>query len=306
MDSNSAIVVWLGVASGVATVLTSLALVPWRRVHGAVQTATTRAFGGLRRLRRRLPPALARRETFTVGCFHYPPLSNRSSNASGEPMFDGPWPRLMHAVAAILDIDIRLEPISASDLEHVRTTKADFVIGMFLTPARREAFEFSAPFHRIRLQGICRRDRPKITKEELSSGSLRIAVQSGEVGWEYVQDQLAHLPPGRVKPFPTLATFEVIDLVLGSNYDVAICDEVSCLTFLQDPRNNRKYRLAFEWPTMVYSSCIAVRKNLYWPLAQLTAAMKQARNDPDFLRYEEEQLSGVYARAVERCYIGAR
>jgi hypothetical protein len=109
-----------------------------------------------------------------------------------------------------------------------------------------------------------------------------------------------------VQQFGTPATFEIVDHLLGGKYDVAICDEISCLTFLEDPRNNRKYQLAFEWPTMVYPSCIAVRKSLSWPLARLTAAMKKARNDPAFLQYEEACLSGPYARAVERCYIGAR
>jgi hypothetical protein len=291
--------------SGLATIVATLRLVPWRHVQGWVQMGTSKTFHGLRRLRRVLPAGMIRRETFSVGCFDYPPLSVPSSSTSGTPLFVGPWPRLMQDVADILGFDIRLTSISASDFEHIRTTKADFVVGMFETPARRESFEFSAPFHRIRLQGICRRNRPKITKEELSSGALRIAVQSGEVGWEYVQDQLAHLSPTRVRQFGTPATFEVIGLLLSGDYDVAICDEISCLTFLQNPRHHGEYQLAFEWPSMVYSSCIAVRKSLFWSLDRLNAAMKQARNDPAFLRYEDEWLSGPYADAVEKCYIGA-
>jgi hypothetical protein len=205
-----------------------------------------------------------------------------------------------------MDIEIRLQPISASDFKESSKISVDLIAGSFQTPHRSLHFDFSVPFHRIALQGICRRQRAKITKEELASGKLRIVVQSGEVGWEYVEDQLAHLRE-QIQRAETAATFEIIHLLETGLYDVAICDEISCLKFLSGKGNNRRYQLAFDWPMSSYAACIAVNKRLAWGAERmklLNKAVKTARNIPSYLEYERQWIGQEFKSAIEKCYIG--
>lgn len=157
-------------------------------------------------VRRRLGHA----RTFTVGCFPYEPLSVPSYGKDGQVTFEGPWPALVRSVARRMDIEVKLEPVSATGFQYPKKLKHDLVVGLFETEWRKKYFRFSDGFHRIRLQGVCRKDHPLTTKERLLEEETRIVVQPGEVGWEYVQEQIgsAKLNP-RIKEAPLSATHEV-------------------------------------------------------------------------------------------------
>jgi hypothetical protein len=273
--------------------------------HRLARSVIVRLANGREYLGRRLR---LRQPTLVVGCFDYEPLS-RPCQGGGEAEaagFEGPWPRLMQDVARILDVEVKLQAISASEFKDSAKVTADAVVGLFQTPYRNLHFDFSLPFHRIGLQGICRRPRAKISKEELASGNLKILVQAGEVGWEYVEDQLAHLRKV-IKPVETATTFEIAHLLDSGRYDVAICDEISCLMFLRDKESRRRYQLAFDWPMSNYDGCIAVKKRLLWDRRKMDAlnqAIKQARNTPEYLAYEREWIEPEFGSAIEKCYIG--
>ncbi|MCA8886704.1 MAG: hypothetical protein KDA35_08765, partial [Hyphomonadaceae bacterium] len=126
--------------------------------------------GGIWTVRERL----GQRRTYKVGCFNYSPLSKSTHSESGEESYEGPWPQLTRAIAQKLDIDIQISSISATGFEYPVKITHDIVVGLFRTAWREKYFHFSDPVHRIRLQGICRRDRPRITKEELIDANLGV------------------------------------------------------------------------------------------------------------------------------------
>jgi hypothetical protein len=280
-----------------------------RQVNGGVRRAWFHVRGRFLDARGRRPRDTGRvhgRPVFTLGCFPYEPLIRWNRDRADESLleFEGPWIKLMRDVADILEIEMELQPISARDFENTKDIQADFVVGLFWTESRAKYFDFSVPVHRIRLQGICRRSLGTITKERLVSGELQVVVQPGEVGWEYALDQLAPLVRmGKVMEFPSQATFEISAMLFNKGYDVAICDEVSCIRFLQDASNRRTFKLAFEWPMPSYKACIAVQKRLDWDIETLDAALRKARNSPGFTAYENIWLSGDFGRVVEKCHL---
>lgn len=264
--------------------------------EGIQKTFSRRRADVRRRLGKRAAP-------YVVGCFSYPPVSSvEHADPRGEPTFGGPFVELFGSIANAMNFDVEYRFISASEFSTAKDVSADMILGLFETPHRRPYFNFSLPLYRIRLQGICRRDQVAISKEDLISGKLRVIVQSGEVGWEYVQEQMASLMGSTVRAYPFMETVEASRMLLTGDYEVAISDELSCWRFLAANENREHFRLAFDWPLPSFTGCVAVRKGVPIDLQRMNELIKEMRNTPAFLQSEANALAG-YEKVVERLYL---
>ena len=66
----------------------------------------------------------------------------------------------------------------------------DLIIGMFDTKRRRQRMNFSRAFYEIGLQGVCRKEQGSDILCDLRDGDLRVAVYDGEIGWEFLNDEI--------------------------------------------------------------------------------------------------------------------
>jgi hypothetical protein len=139
-----------------------------------------------------------------------------------------------------------------------------------------------------------------ISKEEMVSGDLKLVVQVGEVGWEYVTNELPRtLKKSNVCQVASLTTHEALRMLVAGGYDLAISDELSCMRFLWDFREH-PFRLAFQRPLQIFDTCLAVRKELQWDMDLVNSYLIEIRNTPAFLEAEVKSLRGL-EHVIERC-----
>lgn len=241
----------------------------------------------------------------TVGYFPYPPFSIASSEGShvDSSSPSGPWCEVVTQVLSRLGLSFQFKPVSASDFSDQHRARPDIIMGLFRTDARSISYDFSQPLHCIGLNAVCRAELPSITKEHLLEGNLRVIVQKGEVGWEYAHQELRRvLAQGNITELDTHSTKDAIKSLISNNSDLAITDEVSCLGFLEEIGTKHAFRLAFDRPLRIFDACLAVSKDLSWPLDKIDFVLRQVRNEPEYLKREVLALRG-YERIVERCLL---
>jgi ABC-type amino acid transport substrate-binding protein len=131
---------------------------------------------------------LAASNTRLIGCFEYPPLSvlDRSAAQLTRQSFSGPWPDITYALADRKGIGFVLDIAQASHFSRPQDERPDVIMGVFKTRHRERYYDFSVPLYRIGLQGVCRATSHTFSKDDLVKGDLKMVVQVGEVGWEYV------------------------------------------------------------------------------------------------------------------------
>jgi pimeloyl-ACP methyl ester carboxylesterase len=228
----------------------------------------------------------------SAGCFLYPPFSVWTDKDGSEvPDPDGgPWSELLVSVLARVKAQYVLTKARSSDFAEDAIGRADVIMGVFRTPDREKFYQFSAPLYRIGLNGVCKAERPVITREELGSGDLRVIVQKGEVGWEFARDQLPRVKAkGRLYVVDSPATYEAIDMLTSGNYDIAITDEISCGRFIERLGTKNPFRMAFGRPLNMFDVCFAVGKHLDWDIKKINELLVEIRNEPSFLRREGYQ-----------------
>ncbi len=227
--------------------------------------------------------------TLTVGYFPYAPFS--------------PWCEAVSTVLARLGIRYEYQPVSASDFGESERQRPDIIMGLFRTDARQRFYDFSLPLHCIGLNAVCRAELPSINKDDLLSGNLRVVVQKGEVGWEYALQELKRVSAkGNLTELDLPTTKDAVQQLMTGQLDLAITDEVSCLSFLEEIGTEHPYRLVFQRPLRIYDACLAVSKELTWPMDQVDSLLRQIRNEPEYLKREVLALRG-YERIVERCLL---
>ena len=151
-------------------------------------------------------------------------------------------------------------------------------MGVFKTRHRERYYDFSVPLYRIGLQGVCRATSHTFSKDDLVKGDLKMVVQVGEVGWEYVTTEFKRADQrGNIYKIELLQAFESLDMLLSNRYDLAISDEISCEHFLRGIAGDHAFRLAFERPLQIFEACLAVRKELNWNMDQVTISWEIPR-----------------------------
>lgn len=288
----------LGLAA-VGVVVALIALVP-----------TTLAWWEARRHRLQSAPAApARGATVTMdsphwrcGIYDYNPLSNISADNPTEA--NGPLVELAQCLSAKIGKTIEFVPFSYRDFFRGETGLPDMVMGMFETRRRADHMAFSRPIYEIGLQGICRIDQSGDLLEGIREGPLKVAVYLGEVGWEFVHDELPDaVEQHRVAELGGGRQLDTMGLLTQGSYDAVIMDELACCNFLRQGENATRFKLAFSTPPKTFEACVAVRRRHQAVLPELNAVLEAVRNEADFLERERGALTGfetVIARRMLR------
>ncbi len=251
-------------------------------------------------------PVLTSKRVLSVGLLPYPPLmdlkdEDTASHQRGD--FSGPWVDLFQLVAEQLGLEYEMGAMTAAHLIGEGKATFDVVLGLFKTDRRARSYDFTVPIYRIGLQGVTRADAPMITKEQLARGDLKVVVQEGEVGWEYVMGELLSMrAKKRLYTTNSFTTYEAMDLLKAApEYNVAIADELSCLHFIKERSGDTSFRLAFARPLQTFDECLGIKRGLGIRMDLLNHALIEARNSSEFLQSEAKSLGELSGSVVERC-----
>ena len=239
-----------------------------------------------------------RDSVWRCGIYDYPPLGQWSAGLGADPT--GPLPELGRQIGFELGKAIKFEFFSYDGFYAEDDALPDMVVGMFETKKRSERMVFSRPVYEIGLQGICRTDQKGDVLAGLREGQLKAAVYKGEVGWEFLRDEL----PDAVAThrFVEVAGGHQMDTMIylsEGRYDVVLMDSLSCFNFLRQKSNENRFRLAFEEPLKKYPTCLALNKRHGALLGSLNEAILKIRNSKEYLRSESAALQG-YEKVIER------
>jgi hypothetical protein len=239
------------------------------------------------------------------GIYDYPPLSSwpnneRPSVRKGRDTPTGPLVWLGQQVAEAIGKRVVFEYFNYDDFYQNADAIPDMIVGMFQTDRRSERVVFSRSVYEIGLQGLCRVNQKGDVLEGLRNGRLKAVVYSSEVGWEFVQDELTDaVKEHRVATLVGGQQMHTMALLREGVYDVVLMDQVSCVSFLADPGNRQRFKLAFREPPQKYRACIALRKEHRPLLTKINESLLRVRNTPEFLNLEQQALAG-YERVIDR------
>lgn len=233
-------------------------------------------------------PALDTSE-LVVGVYPYPPLLL----GSDPELMVGPWVELAARIAEALHKRLVLRWFTMGDLTSSEANSIDIAVGIFRTDRRSMKFEFTRPIHRIGLQGVCAANHPAIKSDALSTGRMKVVVQSGEVGWEYVLDEMSNsMQSKRVVVIDTAHSIDILELLTSGIVELALIDELTCINYLRGDGAEKPLRLAFDRPLKIFDACFAVNKSSGIDMQKLNRIIVDARNTPEFLEYEVKALEG--------------
>jgi ABC-type amino acid transport substrate-binding protein len=212
----------------------------------------------------------------------------------------GPLVVLAHEVARSLGKSAACELFSYEDFYKGSDRIPDMIVGMFKTARRAEHVAFSRPIYKIGLQGICRRTQQGDILKGLRGGDLRVAVYYGEVGWEFVEDELKDAcEQNRVAKLVGGHQLDTMNHLTQGTYDVVIMDHLACANFLSEKDHNKKFKLAFDEPLDKFDACVGVKPENRNLLPTINSAIEQIRNSKDFLDMENASLVG-FDKVIER------
>lgn len=241
--------------------------------------------------------------SWRAGFYDYPPLSSISD--TDDSAASGLLVTLANGVLDRLGKSADFCLFTYDDFYQDGAKIPDMVVGMFETKRRAKRMVFSIPLYEIALQGICRIDQQGDVLEALHDGKLRVAVYSAEVGWEFVNDELADaVEQHRVATLNGGHQMHTMGLLTQGTYDVVIMDQLSCHNFLSEGDHRSKFKLAFDASPKTYSVCISLRPDHAAMLDDVNAAILSVRNSPEFLEAEHQALAGfdhiINRRALRR------
>ena len=225
----------------------------------------------------------------TVGCYPYPPLMNGIEPHS----MSGPWIELVSALAERLGLSLSLSLTCYSDMLNHSYSSVDVMLGVFETERRRVFFDFTRPINRIGLSGICLNALTEVDEKSLRDGGYKVAVQDGEVGWEFAQDEMPRaVQRKKVTSIDTVDGAEVLGLVESARNDIALMDLLSCVNFLRGPGTSKPIRLAFEGALDMFDCCVAIRKTSGLSKEKISEIVYAIRNESWYLDAELRALRG--------------
>jgi hypothetical protein len=243
--------------------------------------------GEQNRRRRRVKSQSSR---LVVAWSPYPPLV--VATVEGRP--SGPLPDLMSCVASDFGRTIAWRKWSIAEVLSTAENAVDVILCVFKTSRRERHYKFSYATHAIGLQGICRSSVVGAEMHQrLYNGEFRIAVNEGEIGWEFVEDQLQSLI--KEKRVTVMNAFEAKDvgaLVRAGVCDIALVDELSCVNYLQQFNTDGELQLAFSSPLDVYELCFAIHKESTVSISQFNNSMAKHRMSVRFRAEETEAITG--------------
>lgn len=237
-------------------------------------------------------PAPETRATLRCGIYDYAPLSSWPSQLDSEP--SGLLVLLAKEVARDLGLSITFEYFDYQNFYTDVNAIPDIIMGMFETKRRATRVCFTRSIYEIGLQGICRAEQQGNILVGLREGKLKVAVYSGEVGWEFVQDELPDaVSEHRVATLVGGHQLHTMALLNDHAYDVVLMDHLACRNFLNDSENAKRFKLAFDEVPQKYHVCVAVKKEQASILQTIDHTLVRVRNSPEFLQAEQEALKGL-------------
>lgn len=245
------------------------------------------------------PPNTETQElNWRCGIYDYPPLSSWPDQSEIDP--SGPLVWLARHIAEAIGKAITFHRFAYDDFYKETNSIPDMIVGMFETKRRSSRVVFSRSLYEIGLQGICRNEQEGDVLQELREGNLRVAVYSGEVGWEFVEDELPDaVAEHRVATVSGGHQMHTMVLLTQGVYDVVIMDSLSCFNFLNEQDHRQQFRLAFNEPPQKYRACMALKKEHAHCLDAINDAIINYRNSNEFLSIERHALAG-FERIIER------
>ncbi|GEM_PF-4687362 len=240
----------------------------------------------------------AQSNNWRCGIYDYPPLSSWTGQADSTP--SGPLIELARMIARSLGKSLTFELVSYDMFYESDSGIPDMTVGIFETRRRSNRVLFSRSVYEIGLSGICRKNFKGDVLQGLRDGNLKVAVYYGEVGWEFVLDELPDaVEDHRVATLGGGHQMHTMMLLREGVYDVVIMDQLACYNFLNIKANKRKFKTAFDQPPQKYRACFALKKDHEGYLERVNAAIVESRNTRQFLDLEREALTGL-ERIVER------
>lgn len=249
-------------------------------------------------------PVTGENRQWRCGIYDYPPLSTWPNPSAVGP--SGPLVVLAKRLAETLDKSLLFETFAYDDFYRDAVHIPDLIMGMFETKRRAANVVFSRPLYEIGLQGICRKDQEGDILLGLREGNLRVAVYSGEVGWEFV---VAELPDAinehRVATLVGGHQMHTMALLTEGRYDVVMMDQLSCQNFLNEGDHRLQFRLAFREAPRKFQACVALKREHEGLLDAVNNAIVDIRNSKDFLALEEQSITG-FDQIIERRALRSR
>ena len=167
------------------------------------------------------------------GVINHPPLSSwqRGEDTTA---FSGYYVELAREVGKQAKLSVEFVAMDWGVLSTAFTDlKVDIVLSIFETRARQQYAEFVACLHKVGVSGVMRpKAKPLREVSELSDPDLRIAVAIGEVGWEYVTQELG-LPRAQLVQVGSGALRTAFSPLLSGDADIAIVDDLTCAEFVK-------------------------------------------------------------------------
>lgn len=211
---------------------------------------------------------------YTIGIdAAYPPFTYRDStgNFTGIDIDAARW------IAAREGFDVRFVAVPWDGiLDALLDGRVDMVYsGMTITPDRQEKVDFSIPYFTV-TRSVAVRSGSNVTFADLIAGRLRVGVQAGSTGADWVKRNLVLsgvMPAGQVYLYP-----DVVSLT-GALANGSIDASVSDTPVLEQAIAGRPLEIVGEIPTREQYA-VAVRKNDTHLRNMMDAGIRQLMADP--------------------------
>lgn len=166
------------------------------------------------------------------GVVNHPPLSGWKY-VGGVVEYSGYYPELARQVGRDTGLDIEFCEMDWGVLPEAFTEhKLDLVLSIFETRVRQEFADFAVALHKVGVSGVMAADRdPMLDVSDLSRPDVRVGVVIGEVGWEYITQEL-QLPRRQVVQIDSSTLGTAFSALMSGAVDVAIVDDLTCAEFV--------------------------------------------------------------------------
>lgn len=229
--------------------------------------------------------------TLRCGIVNHPPLS--AWEYSGDSArFMGYYPELARQVGRETGLDIEFVEMDWGLLPGAFTEHdLDLVLSIFETRARQEFADFAVALHKVGVSGVMAADRPPLCDvSDLSAPDIKVAVVIGEVGWEYITQEL-RLPRRQVIQIDS-STLETAFTALWSGAaDIAVVDDLTCAEFIA--RHPDFQHVFTDDPLYLCKNAIMVPKGEPEFRRWVDNVFLQARADPTLYELEAEVLAAA-------------
>jgi ABC-type amino acid transport/signal transduction systems, periplasmic component/domain len=225
------------------------------------------------------------------GVVNHPPLS-AWHYASDTAEFTGYYPELARQVGRETGLEIEFVDMDWGRLPSAFTDEGlDVVLSIFETRTRQEYADFAAALHKVGVSGVMSADRPPMVDvSELGAPDIKVGVVVGEVGWEYVTQELV-LPRRNVIQVDSGTLRTAFSPLLSGEADIAIVDDLTCANFVaQHPGFQHVFT---QDPLYLCKNSIMVPKGEPEFRRWIDTVFLDARRHPVLLQLENETLAAT-------------